>query len=242
MSLSLRRGALATAAVLAFVPLAAGCGASFNAGSEQVVPDNTDARIGALSLLDIDVVIDPSTDRGLVTGTVVNDGRGADQLQQLSAAGHQAQLAQGSGTSASGAASLTAAATVTSLPIPAGDTLRLGSTGMAMATVPSTGLTPGSYVPVVFQFADAGTTTVQALVEPDNGIYAGITPAPTPTATPCPTPTSTATPTSTSTPTSKATATSTATSTSTPTTAACVSPTSTPTGTATATATSSPNS
>jgi hypothetical protein len=234
VSLSLRRGALATAAVLAFVPLAAGCGAGFDAGSEQVKPDNTSATIGQLSLLNVSVVLDQSTNQALVTGTVANNGSGSDQLEEVTAGGHEAKLAQPSRGSTSDAANLTAAipATVTSLPIPGGQTLRLGSTGMAMATVSGSGLSLGRFVSVTFDFANAGTTTVQALVESPTGIYQGVTPAPTPSSTQaaCATPTATAG--SSATPKSSASATATATPKSSSSPAATA--TSTPTSTATA--------
>ena len=164
MSRSLRRGAVA-ALIVATAPILAACSAGAGAATLQVKPDVAATSIGsALKLNGIAVVTaTDGTARASITTNISNLNSGAETLQSVAVDGTPATL--------SGPAV-----------IPAGGSLLLGGPGQVTATTSSLTETPGQNATLTFTFANAGSVTVQALVNEGTGIYASFAPAtPTPT-------------------------------------------------------------
>jgi hypothetical protein len=226
VSRSFRRGALAGAAVVALAASVAACGDGSSSESEQVKPNYSAGQVGAIEVQNVTVIVDQSSQTALVTGTVLNSGDGADALDGVSVGGHSASLYRLAATDIGGGIQIgdNAATAASTLALPAGGSVQLGGTGTAVATATGGGLQLGSFTPVTFQFGSAGVLTLQALVEPNSGIYSSYTAPATGTAT------ATASSSGTATGTASATVTATGTSTST----------STPTGSATPATTGTP--
>ena len=170
MSRSLRRGAVA-AVILATAPILAACSAGSSAATLQVKPDNAATSItkgdSALKLNGIVVVTDATGSAPAnVIVNIANNGSADDTLTGVSVDG-------------SSQATLSGAATV-----PSGGSLLLSGPGQVAATVPTLSEKPGQNATVTFTFANAGSVTVQALVNTGSGQYASFAPtAATPTVT-----------------------------------------------------------
>ena len=205
----------ATSVLLLTVPLAAGCGAGFNAASQQVKANSGAGSAGALKVNDVWVVVDPTTGNAEVVGAVANTGSSTDTLVSVSATNIPATV---SGTDA---ASSTTGISVgsDSVSIPGGQSVSFGETGQPALGLADANFQAGLLSQVTFTFAQAGAVTVTAQIQPDSGIFAGYDPnaavpaKPTVAPTPSSSPTATANPSGTATPTDTATATATATST-----------------------------
>lgn len=208
------RGLAATTALLLAVPLAAGCGAGFNAASQQVKANSGAGSVGSMKVNDVWVVVDPTTGNAEVVGAVANTGTGADSLVSVSATNIPATL---TGTDASSA---TTGISVggSSVSIPGGQSVSFGESGQPALGLPDANFQTGLLSQVTFTFAQAGAVTVTAQIQPDTGLFAGYSPngaVPAKPTTPPPTPSASATanPSGTATPTGAASATATATST-----------------------------
>ena len=170
MSRSLRRGAVA-AVILATAPILAACSAGSSAATLQVKPDSAATSIvkgdSALKLNGIVVVTDAVGDAPAnVTVNIANNGSADDTL---------------TGVSVDGSTQATLSGTAT---IPAGGSLLLSGPDQVAATVPTLNEKPGQNATITFTFANAGSVTVQALVNAGTGEYTSYAPtAATPTVT-----------------------------------------------------------
>lgn len=217
------RPGLIAAALLA-LPLAAGCGAGFNAASQNVRPNSGSGVDGKLLINNVWVVLDPATGNAEVIGAVANTGVNSDRLTSV----------QASGTTATVRAPSPAAVAAAPLPLRGvavvGDTVSVaGGASVSFGRLgrPELEIAGGSFVPgrvsqVTFDFATAGPVTMNALIMPNTGLFAEYDPNagnPISQPTPTPTPRPTATGTATATPTATGTATGTASAKPTPTSA-----------------------
>ncbi|TDU04849.1 hypothetical protein EDD99_3328 [Streptomyces sp. 846.5] len=169
MSRSLRRGAVA-AVILATAPILAACSAGSSAATLNVKPDTAATSIvkgdSALKLNGIVVVTDATGNAPAnVVVNIANNGSADDTLTGVSVDG-------------SSQATLSGAATV-----PTGGSLLLSGPGQVAATVPTLNEKPGQNATITFTFANAGSVTVQALVNAGTGDYTSYAPtvAPSPT-------------------------------------------------------------
>ena len=201
MSRSLRRGAVA-ALIIATAPVLAACSAGSGAATLQVKPNAAATSIGStLKLNGITVVTaTDGTNAANVVANIANNSQTAEILTSVTVDGTPATL--------SGPAT-----------IPALGSLLLSGPQQPTAQVANLAQTPGQNTTVSFTFANAGSTSVQALVNAGAGTYAPyapVAPSPTPAATLAPAATgtaaanATATATATAKSTGKATATATA--------------------------------
>jgi copper(I)-binding protein len=162
VSRSLRRGAVA-AVILATAPILAACSAGSSAATLQVKPDSAATSIvkgdSALKLNGIVVVTDAAGNAPAnVSVNIANNGSADDTLTAVTVDG-------GSQATLSGAAT-----------IPAGGSLLLSGPDQVSATVPTLNEKPGQNAVITFTFANAGSVTVQALVNAGTGQYASYAP------------------------------------------------------------------
>lgn len=167
------RAGLATAAVLLTVaPLAAACGAGFDAASTQVKPDSGSGSTGALKVNNVWVVVDPNTNNAEVIGAVSNTGDTDVSWPNVQVAGSSAQIVAGAADGS------TAAAQSTADSIGAGQTTYFGRPGQPQIEFSAAGLTLGDLTSVTFSFGGAGTVTIPAQIQPNTGIFADYNPNP----------------------------------------------------------------
>ncbi|MEV6960984.1 DUF461 domain-containing protein [Streptomyces sp. NPDC051207] len=160
MSSSLRRGALAAAAIAVSIASLAACGAGHNAQSLEIRPDNAAATVGDLKIQNAVVVTradKESTGPATVSATVFNSGSRAETLESITVDG-------------AGKAKLTPAKGK-SLTVPAGGSLVIGGKDNASAVLPGAGLVGGSAQKVTFTFSTTGAVVLRAFVVPSEGYY-----------------------------------------------------------------------
>ena len=171
-----RAGLAATAVVLAVAPFAAACGAGFNSASEDVKPDAASGQVGDLKVNNVWVVIDASSGTAEVIGAVTNTGDAQDQLTAVTAGDSDVTFASapaGSTGDSTGSSVTVAADGVT---IPGGQSVSFGEQGSPGLSITGGGLTAGGFTTVKMTFAQAGTLTLTAEVEPDTGLFVGYDP------------------------------------------------------------------
>ncbi|MCX2925749.1 DUF461 domain-containing protein [Streptomyces sp. NEAU-W12] len=174
MSSSLRRGAIAAAAIaFSIAPLSA-CAAGNNAQSLQIQPDNASTTVGAIKIQNAIVVTQPdreSTGPAVVAATLFNEGRTDQTLESvtLPGTGKSAELSPAEGGS---------------LTVPAGGRLILGGAGNASAVLSSSreAVQDGNAQPVTFTFSETGDVSLRALVYPAEGFFSDWGPSNIPTA------------------------------------------------------------
>ncbi|MFV0135136.1 DUF461 domain-containing protein [Streptomyces sp. HMX87] len=174
MSSSLRRGALAAAAIAFVLPLAA-CGAGNNAQTLGVRPDHAATSVGDIEIQNAILITQPdreSTGPAAVSATVFNSGRTDQTLESIRVDGTDlsAELkpAEGSGD----------------VVVPAGGSVILGGEGNASAELPNGGqaLRQGDAQKVTFSFSETGDVSLEAFVVPAEGYYASWGPSDVPAA------------------------------------------------------------
>ncbi len=175
------RAGLATTAVLAVaLPLAAACGAGFNAAAENVKPDSGSGAVGALKVNNVWVVVDPATGNAEIIGAVANTGGDATAtLAGVQVGGDAAQLrAAGDPTG-----------TAASVDIPVGQSVSFGEAQQPEIELPGSGLTVGHLTQVTFDFGTVGTVAITAQIQSNTGLWAAydpnsavVTPSPSPSA------------------------------------------------------------
>ncbi|MEV5434979.1 DUF461 domain-containing protein [Streptomyces sp. NPDC052682] len=171
MSSSLRRGALAAAAIAFSIASLAACGAGHNAQTLQIQPDNAATTVGDLKIQNAIVVTqkDPeATGPAMVSATVFNSGSTDQKLESISVDG-------------AGSAKLTPAKGG-SLTVPAHGSLIIGGKDNASAVLPSgrEALQDGNVQQVTFTFSESGEVRLKAFVHPADGYYAAWGPSETP--------------------------------------------------------------
>ncbi|GGZ95764.1 DUF461 domain-containing protein [Streptomyces echinoruber] len=172
MSSSLRRGALAAAAIAFSIASLAACGAGNNAQTLQIKPDNAATTVGNIKIQNALVITQPdrrSTGPAVISATLFNNGDSDETLDSVSVSGSSAKL-----TPANGKGKLT---------VPAGGSIVLGGKGNATAVLPSgrQAVQDGNAQKVTFTFGRAGAVTLQAFVVPAESYFSSWGPSAVPT-------------------------------------------------------------
>ncbi|MEU6527653.1 DUF461 domain-containing protein [Streptomyces sp. NPDC046928] len=163
MSSSLRRGALAAAALAFSMTSLAACAAGNNAQTLQIKPDNAATSVGAIKIQNAIVVTQPeleSTGPAVVSATLFNSGDTAQTLDSVKVkdSGEEAELKPAKGGS---------------LTIPAGGSLILGGKDNAAAVLSKgrESIQDGNAQAITFTFSKTGDVSLRALVVPADGYF-----------------------------------------------------------------------
>ncbi|MEU3050885.1 DUF461 domain-containing protein [Streptomyces sp. NPDC006984] len=170
MSRSLRRGALAGAAIVFSIASLAACGAGNNAQTLGVRPDNAATAVDSLKLQNGTVITQADGDAegpAAVAVTVFNDGASAQTLESITLPGTDATVEL---SPATGSGPLT---------VPAGGRVIIGGNGNASAVVEGGGeaLQDGGTQEIVFRFSETGDVRLLAFVVPGTSYYQGFGPS-----------------------------------------------------------------
>jgi hypothetical protein len=163
VSSSLRRGALAAAAIAFSLASLAACSAGNNAQTLQVKPDNAATSVGDIKLQGIVVITQPDPESegpAVISGTVFNGGSVPQALESVRVeGGGSAQLAP-----AQGAGKVT---------VPAGGSVILGGQGNASAVLNDLGASvkDGNAQKVTFTFSRTGEVSLRAFVVPAESYF-----------------------------------------------------------------------
>ncbi|MFG2850526.1 DUF461 domain-containing protein [Streptomyces mirabilis] len=163
MSSSLRRGALAAAAIAFSIASLAACGAGNNAQTLEVKPDNAATSVGDIKIQNALVITQPdttSTGPAVVSATVFNNGRTPQTLDSVKIGGD-------------GVAQITPAKGGGKLTIPAGGHVTLGGEGNASAALsnPGAAVKDGNAQPITFTFSKTGDVKLRAFVVPAESYF-----------------------------------------------------------------------
>ncbi|MGW0603518.1 DUF461 domain-containing protein [Streptomyces sp. NPDC002640] len=157
MSSSLRRGALAAAAIAFSIASLAACGAGNNAETLQIKPDLAGVAVGDIKVQNVAVLTQPDTEAtgpAAVMATVFNDGTKDQTLDSITLdGGHTVELEPAKGGT---------------LTVPAGGRLVIGGDKDATATVSGgrDAVRDGDNHKVTFTFSETGRVSLEALVLP----------------------------------------------------------------------------
>lgn len=158
MSSSLRRGALAAAAIAFSIASLSACAAGNNAQTLEIKPDNAATTVGDIKVQNAVVVTQPdleSTGPAVIAATLFNEGRTAQTLESVTVpgTGKTAELTPAEGGS---------------LTIPAGGSLILGGEGNASAVLPSSreAVQDGNAQKITFTLSETGDVSLRAFVYP----------------------------------------------------------------------------
>ncbi|MGW5638068.1 DUF461 domain-containing protein [Streptomyces sp. NPDC003832] len=174
MSSSLRRGALAAAAItFSILPLAA-CGAGNNAQTLEIKPDNAATTVGDIMVQNAVVVTQPdptASGPAVVAATLFNTGTSAQKLESITVDGSDGPVTL-------------KAAKGGSLNVPAGGSLILGGADNASAVLEATpeSVKDGAAQKVTFTFSKTGDVGLQAFVVPAKSYFTGWGPSELPAA------------------------------------------------------------
>ncbi|MFD3929928.1 DUF461 domain-containing protein [Streptomyces sp. NPDC058614] len=166
MSSSLRRGALAAAALAFSIASLAACAAGNNAQTLEVKPDNAATSVGDIKIQNAVVITQPdleATGPAAISATVFNNGDTAQTLDSITVAdsGKTAEIkpAEGSGK----------------LTIPAGGYVILGGKGNAAAVLASgnDAIKDGNAQKITFNFSQTGDVSLRAFVIPAESYFTG---------------------------------------------------------------------
>ncbi|MER5222361.1 DUF461 domain-containing protein [Streptomyces flaveus] len=175
MSSSLRRGALAAAAIAFSIASLAACGAGSNAQSLEIKPDHAATSVGDIEIQNAVVITQPdpeSTGPAAISATLFNNGGSDETLESIRVEGVKDPVtlrpAEGTGP----------------ITVPADGSVILGGKGNASAVVAgsSEALEDGDAQPVTFSFSETGEVKLRAFVVPADGFYAEWGPSATPQA------------------------------------------------------------
>jgi copper(I)-binding protein len=178
VSSSLRRGALAAAAIAFSIASLAACGAGNDAQTLEVKPDNAAVSVGVIKVQNALVITQPITDSSpqpsgpaVISATLFNTGKDPQTLDSVSVDGV-------------GTATLTPAKGKGKLTVPAFGSLVLGGKGNASAALTDvgTGLEDGNAQKVTFTLSTTGAVSLSAFVVPADSYFTkwGPTAIPTP--------------------------------------------------------------
>jgi len=163
VSSSLRRGALAAAALAFSMTSLAACAAGNNAQTLEIKPDNAATSVGAIKIQNALVVTQPeleSTGPAVVSATLFNSGDTAQTLDSVKVkdSGEEAELKPAKGGS---------------LTIPAGGSLILGGKDNAVAVLSKgrESIQDGNAQAITFTFSETGDVSLRALVVPAAGYF-----------------------------------------------------------------------
>jgi len=163
VSSSLRRGALAAAAIAFSIASLAACGAGTNAQTLEIKPDNAATTVGDIKVQNAVVITQPdqeSTGPAVISATLFNNGTSAQTLDTIAVDG-------------GGTAALSPAKGKGKLTIPAGGSLVLGGKGNATAVLENSGeaVQDGNAQKVTFSFSKTGDVSLKAFVVPAQSYF-----------------------------------------------------------------------
>ncbi|MBJ6616010.1 DUF461 domain-containing protein [Streptomyces griseoincarnatus] len=158
MSSSLRRGALAAAAIAISIASLSACAAGNNAQTLQIQPDNAATTVGDIQVQNATVITQPdleSTGPAVISATLFNSGAEDQTLESVTVpgTGKTAELSPAEGGD---------------LVVPAGGSLILGGEGNASAVLPSSreAVQDGNAQKITFTFSETGEVSLRAIVFP----------------------------------------------------------------------------
>ncbi|MEG8279230.1 DUF461 domain-containing protein [Streptomyces sp. AHA2] len=158
MSSSLRRGALAAAAIAFSIASLAACGAGNNAQTLEIQPDNAATSVGDIRIQNAVVITQPdleSTGPAAIAATFFNEGSTTQTLESITlpGTGKSAELKPAKGGS---------------LSIPPGGSLIVGGKDNATAILPSSreAVQDGNAQKITFTFSKTGEVSLSAFVVP----------------------------------------------------------------------------
>ncbi|WP_244792698.1 DUF461 domain-containing protein [Streptomyces sp. BJ20] len=158
MSSSLRRGALAAAAIAISIASLSACAAGNNAQTLQIQPDNASTTVGDIQVQNATVITQPdleSTGPAVISATLFNSGAEDQTLESVTVpgTGKSAELSPAEGGD---------------LVVPAGGSLILGGEGNASAVLPSSreAVQDGNAQKITFTFSETGEVSLRAIVFP----------------------------------------------------------------------------
>ena len=160
MSSSLRRGALAAAAIAFSIASLAACAAGNNAQTLEIKPDNAATSVGDIKIQNAIVVTQPGTETkgpAVVSATLFNASSTDQTLDSVTVEGAgTVELTPAKGKSKGG-----------KVVVPAGGSVILGGEGNASAVMETTdGVKDGNAQKVTFEFSETGEVTLRAFVVP----------------------------------------------------------------------------
>ncbi|MDL5202332.1 DUF461 domain-containing protein [Streptomyces sp. ALI-76-A] len=163
MSSSLRRGALAAAAIAFSIASLAACSAGNNAQTLQVKPDNAATTVGDIKLQNVVLITqpDPETEGpAVISATVFNGGSRAQTLESVSVEG-------------AGTAEIKPAGGEGELTVPAGGSVVIGGKDNASAVLNELGesVKNGNAQKVTFTFSETGGVSLRAFVVPAESYF-----------------------------------------------------------------------
>ncbi|MGI5376389.1 DUF461 domain-containing protein [Streptomyces sp. CA-251387] len=165
MSSSLRRGALAAAAIAFSIASLAACGAGNNSQTLEIKPDNAATTVGDIKIQNAIVITQPdleSTGPAAISATLFNSGKTAQTLDAIKVDGTDktAELKPAKGGS---------------LTIPAGGSLIIGGKDNASAVLPSSreAIQDGNAQKITFTFSKTGDVSLRAFVVPAEHYFEG---------------------------------------------------------------------
>ncbi|MFH9572071.1 copper chaperone PCu(A)C [Streptomyces sp. NPDC017454] len=168
MSSSLRRGALAAAAIAFSIASLAACGAGHNAQTLEIKPDNAATTVGDIQIQNAIVITQPdpeSTGPAAVSATLFNNGRTDQTLESVTVdgAGKSVELKPAKGEKGGG----------DGLVVPAGGSLILGGEGNASAVLTDSreALRDGDAQKVTFALSKTGDVSLEAFVVPAESYF-----------------------------------------------------------------------
>ncbi|MGC9378197.1 copper chaperone PCu(A)C [Streptomyces sp. MH13] len=168
MSSSLRRGALAAAAIAFSIASLAACGAGHNAQTLEIKPDNAATTVGDIQIQNAIVITQPdpeSTGPAAVSATLFNNGRTDQTLESITVAGtgKPVELRPAKGEEGAG----------DGLTVPAGGSLILGGEGNASAVLTGSreAVKDGDAQKVTFALSKTGDVSLEAFVVPAESYF-----------------------------------------------------------------------
>ncbi|MFH8928997.1 DUF461 domain-containing protein [Streptomyces pristinaespiralis] len=169
MSSSLRRGALAGAAIVFSIASLSACGAGNDAQTLQIRPDNAATSVDNLKLQNVNVITQPKPDvkgPAVVALTIFNEGVKPQTLESITLPGSDAKVKL---TPAKGSKAVT---------VPAQGRVIIGGKDNASAVIENGNqeMNDGSMREVVFRFSETGDVKLQALVVPATSYFKGFGP------------------------------------------------------------------
>ncbi|MFD5017251.1 DUF461 domain-containing protein [Streptomyces chartreusis] len=174
MSSSLRRGALAAAALAFSITSLAACAAGNDAQTLQIKPDNAATSVGDIKIQNALVITQPdleSTGPAAISATLFNSGRTAQTLDAIKVddTDKTAELKAAKGGS---------------LTIPAGGRLIIGGKDNASAVLSSSreAVRDGNAQKITFTFSETGDVSLRAFVVPAENYFEGWGPTEVPAA------------------------------------------------------------
>ncbi|MFE9862529.1 DUF461 domain-containing protein [Streptomyces sp. NPDC005506] len=170
MSRSLRRGALAAAAIVISIGALSACGAGNDAQTLEIKPDNAATTLGDIRIQNANVITQPENGAegpAVIAATLFNNGTKRQTLDAITLPGSdvsvQLHAAEGAGP----------------VVVPAGGRVVLGGEGNASAVIENgrEAAQNGNVQAVVFKFSETGDVPLGAFVVPATSFFKGFGPS-----------------------------------------------------------------